>query len=178
MEHVGNKITIGGTAMSLFNSLPKILLLFAFLSCSTKVKEIDSSITGKVIAVKDGDTIEVLYDGAPLTIRFAHIDCPELKGKQPFGQDAKKFTSDHCFGQTVTVMNEGKYDRYRRLIGVIINERNENINKELVKAGLAWHFKKYSTDTSYDSLELIARQNKIGLWADPNHISPWNWRKH
>ncbi|MDI3322003.1 thermonuclease family protein [Pinibacter soli] len=164
--------------MTLLNSFPKILFLFAFLSCTTKVKEIDTAITGKVIAVKDGDTIEVLYDGQPLTIRFAHIDCPELKRRQPFGQDAKKFTSEHCFGQTVTVLNEGEFDRYKRLIGVIINERNENINKELVKAGLAWHFKKYSTDTSYDSLELIARQNKIGLWIDPDPISPWDWRKH
>jgi endonuclease YncB( thermonuclease family) len=164
--------------MTLFNSFPKILLLFALLSCSTKAKEIDGTITGKVIAVKDGDTIEILYDGRPLTIRFAHIDCPELKKSQPFGQAAKKFTSEHCFGQNVTVISEGKYDRYKRLIGVIVNESNENINKELVKAGLAWHYKKYSTDASYDSLELVARQNKIGLWIDPDPVAPWDWRKH
>lgn len=155
----------------------KIFFLSLLLSCSNEVKEIGKQITGKVIAIKDGDTIEILFDGKPLTIRFAHVDCPEIKKGQPFGQAAKKFTSDHCFGQIVTVISEGKYDRYKRLIAVIINENNENINKELVKAGLAWHFKKYSTDTSYDTLELIAKQNKIGLWADDNPIPPWNWRK-
>ncbi len=112
-----------------------------------------------------------------MTIRFAHVDCPEIRKGQPFGQAAKKFTSELCFGQIVTVINEGKYDRYKRLIAVIINEENENVNKELVKAGLAWHFIKYSNDTSYDDLELTARQNKVGLWADENPTPPWDWRK-
>lgn len=163
--------------MNFIKWLPKIFLLLLLVSCSNKVKDIGNQITGRVIAVKDGDTIEILFDGKPLTIRFAHIDCPELKKGQPFGQAAKKLTSDLCFGQTVTVINEGKYDRYKRLIAVIINEKNENVNKELVKAGLAWHFKKYSTDTSYDDLELNSRQNKIGLWADDNPTPPWDWRK-
>jgi micrococcal nuclease len=156
---------------------PKIFFLLFFLSCSNKAKKIDKIITGKVIAVKDGDTIDILFDGKAFTIRFAHVDCPEIKKDQPFGQAAKKFTSDLCFGQIVTVINEGKYDRYKRLIGVIINEKNENINKELVKAGFAWHFKQFSTDSSFDDLELVARQNKIGLWAEENPIPPWNWRK-
>jgi endonuclease YncB( thermonuclease family) len=165
--------------MSFTKTLSKILLLFLFLSlsCSSKVKEIDKLITGKVIGVKDGDTIEILFEGKPLTIRFAHVDCPEVKKSQPFGQAAKNFTSALCFGQTVTVITEGKFDRFKRLVAVIINEENKNVNKELVKAGLAWHFKKYSTDTSYDDLELTAKQNKIGLWADENPTPPWDWRK-
>jgi endonuclease YncB( thermonuclease family) len=163
--------------MIFVKSFQKIFLLFLLISCSSNTKEIGNSISGKVIVVKDGDTIEILYDGKPLTIRLAHIDCPEIKKGQPFGKAAKQFTSDHCYGQFVTAVNEGKYDRYKRLIAVIINEKNENVNKELVKAGLAWHFKKYSTDTSYDDLELIAKQNKVGLWIDNNPTPPWDWRK-
>lgn len=132
---------------------------------------------GKVVAIKDGDTIEVLYENNTIAIRFAHVDCPEVKKNQPFGQAAKKFTSNLCFGQIVTVQNDGKFDRYKRLIAVIINERKESVNKELVKAGLAWHFLKYSTDSSYDKLEAMARKNKIGLWIDDNPTPPWNWRK-
>lgn len=131
----------------------------------------------KVIAVKDGDTIEVLYENNPIIVRLAHIDCPEIKKHQPFGQAAKKFTSDICFGQTVTIQNEGKFDRYKRLLAVVINNKNENVNKALVKAGFAWHFLKYSTDTSYRNLEAIARKSKIGLWADENPTPPWKWRK-
>ena len=56
---------------------------------------------GKVTGIKDGDTYKVLYDGSEKTIRLAHIDCPEKK--QPFGNNAKQFTSDICYGKNVTV---------------------------------------------------------------------------
>jgi endonuclease YncB( thermonuclease family) len=154
------------------------LLLFTFIfSCTSSVKEISRTLTAKVIAVKDGDTIEIFYEGKPLAIRFAHVDCPEIRKSQPFGKAAKLFTSDHCFGQTVTVINEGKFDRYKRLIAVVVNEKHQNVNKELVKAGLAWHFVRYSTDATYAELEREARKNKIGLWQDLNPTAPWEWRK-
>ena len=161
--------------MNFVKSFFKVFLLFILLSCSNESKKTNKSIVGKVIAVKDGDTIDILFDGKPLTIRFAHIDCPEKK--QPFGNMAKKFTSDRCFGQTVTNLNDYKFDRNKRLIGVIINEQGENLNKALVKAGLAWHYLKYSTDETYSNLESLARQEKVGMWSDPNINEPWNWRK-
>jgi endonuclease YncB( thermonuclease family) len=155
-----------------------ICLLFLF-SCKVEGQHIQlpTKFQAKVIGVKDGDTIEVLYDNNPIIIRLAHIDCPEIKKHQPFAQAAKKFTSDMCFGQLVTIANNGAFDRYKRLIAVVMNDRNENVNKALVTAGLAWHFLKYSTDTSYDELEAIARQNKTGLWADEHPVAPWEWRK-
>lgn len=154
-----------------------IFLSFLLLSCGNN-KEYDfvSRINGKVIKIKDGDTIEILFDGKPLTIRFANIDCPEKR--QPFGNIAKQFTAEKCFGQIVVILNNNKFDRNKRLIGVIINEQGENVNKELIKAGLAWHYLKYSTDASYSNLETLARQNKVGLWSDPNPVAPWNWRKN
>lgn len=152
------------------------LSFLLLLSCNNeKVKtKLEKEIQGKVIKIKDGDTIDILFDGKPLTIRFAHVDCPEKK--QPFGTVAKQFTADKCFRQVVTIQNENKYDRNKRLIGVVINEEGENVNKELLKAGLAWHYKKYSTDNSYSELEVIARESKVGLWVDNNVIPPWDWR--
>lgn len=44
---------------------------------------LQKAITGKVIHVIDGDTIEILYEGKPLRIRLNGIDCPEKY--QPFG---------------------------------------------------------------------------------------------
>ncbi len=152
-----------------------IFLCFLILSCGNKKEYyIESEINGKVIKIKDGDTIDIFFNGKPLTIRFAHIDCPEKK--QPFGNVAKKFTADKCFGQYVTIVSEKKIDRNKRLIGEVINEKGENVNKELVKAGLAWHYLKYSSDTLYSNLENIARQNKVGLWREPNPTPPWDWR--
>lgn len=154
------------------------LCLLLLLSCSNSLPiEITARLQGKVIGVKDGDTIEILTEGNPLTIRLAHIDCPETRKQQPFGRTAKQFTSDYCFGQQVVVVHQNKYDRYKRLIGEVINSKGQNLNKELVNAGLAWHFKKYSSDYHYAVIELKARNAKKGLWADKNPTPPWLWRK-
>ncbi|WP_421946230.1 thermonuclease family protein [Pedobacter sp.] len=53
----------------------------------------------------------------------------------------------------------------------------QNVNQEMVKLGMAWHFKKYSSDVTYAALENNARRNRIGLWKEPNPIAPWEWRK-
>lgn len=137
----------------------------------------NQTFAAKVIRIIDGDTMEVLYENTPIKIRLAHIDCPEKRGKQPFGNNAKIALSDLCFGQMVTVQGEN-YDRYKRLIAVIINNKKQVVNQEMVKQGMGWHFKRYSTAVLYDELELQARQNKVGLWQEPNPTPPWNWRKN
>lgn len=43
----------------------------------------------KVIGISDGDTMEILYQNTPIKIRLAHIDCPEKRGSQPYGNNAK-----------------------------------------------------------------------------------------
>ncbi|WKS94741.1 thermonuclease family protein [Riemerella columbina] len=128
----------------------------------------------KVIGVKDGDTIELLVDGKPMTVRLAHIDCPEKK--QLFGTKAKQATSDLAFGKQVQVRHHQKKDRYGRLIAEIILPDGRILNQILVKQGLAWHFKKYSKDPTYTRLEQEARQKKIGIWSE-DAIAPEQWRQ-
>lgn len=130
---------------------------------------------GKIVAVKDGDTYQVLTeDNVLITIRLAHVDCPE-KG-QSFGKNAKQFGSDFCFGKQVKIVSDGKFDRYHRLIAEIYVQKN-CLNKELVKNGFAWHFKKYSKSIEYNDMEIEARSKKIGLWSDDEAMAPWVWRK-
>lgn len=127
------------------------------------------------IGIQDGDTITVkTKNNKQYKIRLAHIDCPEKR--QPFGSKAKEFTSNFCFDKKLKVIFEGKRDRNGRIIGVVFNEKEENLNKALIEAGLAWHYKKYSSDPIYGQLETISRLKKIGLWQDPNPIAPWEWR--
>lgn len=156
------------------------LLCFSFASCKEHAKKENKksdfplTFQGKITAIKDGDTYKVLYNGKEETIRLAHIDCPEKK--QPFGNKAKQFASNICFGKVVTVKTEGKTDRNKRIIGEIILQDGTNVNKELVKNGLAWHYKKYSNNNEYAELEMTARQQQIGLWTDKEPIAPWEWR--
>lgn len=132
--------------------------------------------TGKVVSIKDGDTFEVLYDGFAERIRLAEIDCPE--SKQAFGKAAKKYASDLCYGKTVTVESGGKRDRYGRVVGTIITQDGINVNEELVKAGLAWHYKDYSDSEEIAQMEQEARAQKVGLWSAKRPTAPWQYRKN
>lgn len=154
-----------------------LTLLSCLLSFPAAQEQYPTYLTGKVISVTDGDTIDILYNNKPLRIRLEHIDCPEIRKQQPFGAQAKKFTSEKCFGQTVRVLHKNEVDRNKRLIGEVVNAEGLNVNKALVKAGLAWHFIKYSSSQEYAALEKRARVMKVGLWRDPNPTAPWNWRK-
>lgn len=140
-----------------------------------KVQASEETPVYKVVRIKDGDTFVLLADNQEQVVRLAHIDCPEKK--QPFASKAKQFASDLCFGKYVTVQHHNQYDRYRRLIAEIILPDGRNVNRELIKEGLAWHFKKYSADTNYAVLEIKAREEKTGLWSEKNPIAPWMWRK-
>jgi len=164
----------------------KIFLLFLLMACNQTESQVGTPAIKKqtatplenkaykVIGVKDGDTFVLLVNGKEQVVRFAHIDCPEKK--QPFGTKAKQFVSDACFGTFVTLVHNNKYDRNKRLIAEVLLADGRNLNKELVKNGLAWHYKKYSADTAYASLETTARQQKAGLWIENTAVPPWQWR--
>jgi len=129
--------------------------------------------SGQCVAVTDGDTIKVMHEGKAEKIRLYGIDCPEKN--QPFGKKAKWFASDLTFKKIVEVKSLNK-DRYGRTIAwVYVNDKC--LNEELLRAGLAWHYKRYSKDKSLAVLEEEARAMKIGLWSDPHSMPPWEWRR-
>ncbi len=132
------------------------------------------SFIGRVIGVTDGDSLTILHDGKGEKVRLEGIDCPEKK--QPFGKRAKQFTSDLTFGREVTVHASGR-DRYGRTLAHVLLPNGQDLNHELLKAGFAWWFRKYSKDTTLGGMEDEARREKRGLWADPEPVAPWEWRK-
>ena len=160
----------------------KIILLLIFYSLLGKIEAENQAsstnqiFTAKVIRILDGDTLEILYNNKPIKIRLARIDCPEKRSFQPFNDNAKKALSTLCFGQQVTVHSQNP-DRYGRIIAIIINSKKQIVNQEMIKQGMAWHFKRYSNDAVYANLEIQARKEKVGLWKDSNPIAPWDWRK-
>lgn len=127
--------------------------------------------TGRVVGVSDGDTISVLHNGHGEKVRLYGIDCPEKR--QAFGQRAKQFTSELVFGKEVTVRDRGR-DKYGRTIGEVVLGDGRVVNRELVMAGMAWAYRKYST--VYVSEEADARAIGRGLWGDPDPVPPWEFR--
>jgi endonuclease YncB( thermonuclease family) len=53
---------------------------------------------------------------------------------------------------------------------------NKYLSAEIIKAGMGWHYKRYSKSIELSDFEIIARKNKTGLWVDNNPIEPWEWR--
>ncbi len=52
----------------------------------------------------------------------------------------------------------------------------QDVNRQMVADGLAWHFTRYSDDATLAEAEREARGARRGLWADPEAVPPWEWR--
>ena len=150
----------------------RLLIIYLLLLLPTYANA--AIITGKVIKVLDGDTIDIFYNNKPERIRFNGIDAPE-KG-MPHGQKAKQFVLDLA-AQKIVSVNVTDTDRYGRSIGDITLPDGRNLNREVVKAGYAWWYWKYSSDASLGELETEARKARRGLWQDKAPMAPWDWRK-
>jgi endonuclease YncB( thermonuclease family) len=138
------------------------------------------TLTGRVVRITDGDTVVVLdSSNAQHKIRLQGIDAPE-RG-QAFGTKSKEHLSDTVAGKFVVVEYE-KRDRYERILGKVLLS-GEDMNLEQIKAGLAWHYKKYQNEQTttdrvkYSDTEREARMAKRGLWQDANPMPPWDYRK-
>lgn len=127
---------------------------------------------GKVVSVLEGDTIKVLKEDKQVKIRLASIDCPEKE--QPYWQTAKNFTANLVDRMIVNVWPTGT-DRYGRIIAYVFVD-GIDLNKELLKAGMAWHQNQNSRDPELARLEFQARSQKRGLWEEPNPVPPWEFR--
>ena len=131
----------------------------------------------KVVSVTDGDTIKVYNaEQGQVKVRLYGIDTPE-KG-QAFGKAAGKHLASLIAGATVEVESVAK-DRYGRTVGIVWGS-GTNINQEMVKAGYAWVYSRYCDKPFCEywlALESEARQDKKGLWQEPNPVPPWEWRR-
>ena len=78
------------------------------------------------------------------------------------------------------VTYEKTVSTYRARILLKLNARADGrmLNRELVREGACWWYQKYAPgDTVLEGLEKYAREERKGLWADPQPVPPWEWRK-
>jgi endonuclease YncB( thermonuclease family) len=154
----------------------KSIFIFLLLFCNLVCAEL---ISGRVVAISDGDTITVLdRSNTPHKIRLMGIDAPEKS--QSYGNISKSNLSDLIYLKSVEVVWEKK-DRYNRIIGKV-NLNNIDICLQQIRSGLAWHYKKYAYEqnsadrTLYSEAENSAKLSKLGLWKDMNPVPPWDFR--
>lgn len=132
-----------------------------------------AELAGLVVAVLDGDTIDVLIDRQPVRVRLAQIDAPEKR--QAFGTRARQALASMVFQQSVKVVDTGR-DRYGRVLGTVFLS-GKNINAAMVEQGMAWVYRQYAKDQALFALEEDARKHGRGLWVDANPIPPWEYRR-
>jgi endonuclease YncB( thermonuclease family) len=132
------------------------------------------SFQGRVVAITDGDTIRVLRGKEQVRVRLHGIDAPERK--QAFGTRARQYAGELAHEKLVRVDVKGT-DRNGRTVGAVILPNGRNLNHELVRAGFAWHLRRYAPhDRELARLEQEARKAKRGLWTDPAPVAPWEFR--
>nr|MBI3614194.1 thermonuclease family protein [Nitrospirota bacterium] len=129
--------------------------------------------TGLVMNVTDGDTMTVMREGVARPVQLVGIDCPELK--QPYGKQAKRYVAQLALNQEVMVKEEGP--GAEGLLGLVTLPDGRVLNQELVRAGYCWWARQYRGDDALPLLEAEAHAAQQGLWADPEPVPPWEWRK-
>jgi endonuclease YncB( thermonuclease family) len=124
--------------------------------------------------VSDGDTFTYLTDAKEqVKVRMHGIDCPEKK--QAYGQAAREKLSGLIFGKQVRVQATDT-DRYRRVVAIVFVD-NVNVNEEMIRSGMAWHYRAYDKNPTWARLQEEARAQRVGLWSQARPTAPWDWRR-
>jgi micrococcal nuclease len=130
---------------------------------------------GECVKVADGDTITVAHGGRAEVIRLWGVDCPE--SQQAFGAQARAYTADLCLGKSVLI-RPIEHDQYGRTVATVILASGSSLAADLVRDGYAWWYRYYAPKaTELRDLEGEARAGRLGLWAAPNPVAPWDFRR-
>jgi endonuclease YncB( thermonuclease family) len=135
----------------------------------------DFDLTGKVVRIADGDTVSILdKTNTQHKIRLYGIDTPERD--QPYGKVAKRALAQLVDGKMVGIVVI-ETDRYGRTVGTLYRD-GININVAMIAGGHAWWYQHYArNERKLAESEQQARRQRLGLWAEPNPVPPWKWRR-
>jgi endonuclease YncB( thermonuclease family) len=135
-------------------------------------------------SVSNGETFTVARGDEEMKVKLCGVNAPSKD--QPQGIEARDYLRSLLAKNKDAMVNitEIEKDRYGRTVAEVFVylDANEHIhaNTEMLSAGMAWHYKKYSKNClSPDLLEVAeanARENKLGVFAS-NSKPPWEWRK-
>jgi micrococcal nuclease len=129
----------------------------------------------RVVAIIDGDTIDVLRTSPnrKVRIRLDGIDAPE--SAEPFAKDATHLARQILFDQVVSVVGK-EVDRYGRLVARV-HSNGRDFSLEMISAGLACYFLQYSSDLLLASAEQEAIALGRGFWKPGAPQPHCSWSK-
>lgn len=124
----------------------------------------------EIVRVVDGDTVYIACDIGNQAVRLEHVDAPEIGS--PLWRESREYIEKHWLGEGCWCTVTG-VDRYGRWIGTFESDNCSQLHWELLRKGLAFHYRKYSNDQASFVMEKKAKEEQIGLWAIPNAYTNW-----
>jgi endonuclease YncB( thermonuclease family) len=142
---------------------------------------------GQATKVFDGDSF-LMRDpgGKEIEVRLYAIDAPERS--QPWSRRSRESLRRLIRGYDLS-LELVDTDRYGRAVAKVTRQMDGLvINKEMIRRGDAWVYRRYASDPDSLSrlglqdlfeLEEAARNQSLGLWSLPKaeQMAPWEWRK-
>lgn len=132
----------------------------------------------ELIRVVDGDTIVISYEGEDMKVRFIGVNTPESatgnsNRDTQEGISASNFTKQLLSDSDIVYIefDEGKYDKYGRLLAYVYTEDGVQINALLLQNGLArtmFRNPNYKYQTEFNEIQRYAEGNDIGFWGINN----------
>lgn len=128
-------------------------------------------------SIHDGDTLRIRQGEKVTKIRFCGIDAPELA--QPLGPESRDYLKRLVGDGAVRVVTVEK-DKYDRTVAELFLPDGRSVNVEMVRAGMAYHYERYSGNCSVRGMivqaEDEAKSRHIEVWGG-DYQKPWDYRK-
>lgn len=147
-----------------------------------KLKGLET-VNGKVIHIKDGDTIDVNVKGKKQTVRLLLLDTPESVSQkippQKMGKEASTFLKKQLEGKSVTLVYDRgpKEDKYGRKLAYVFCD-GTHINELMIKSGygIIAYISRPNTTFLPEMLEAEneAKESKAGVWSIKGFVDEKN----
>ena len=131
------------------------LLLIICSSCNQRMSRGQYDYYVQVVGITDGDTFNGLtQDKIEIRFRIFGIDAPEKN--QAFSNRSKQYLSNLIYNKRVGIKVQKKNDVYGIPVVWVYTPDGRDGSAEMLKAGMAWHFKKYDNSEIYAELKQTA----------------------
>ncbi|ACM15832.1 MULTISPECIES: thermonuclease family protein [Bacillus] len=141
------------------------------------------TVKGKVLHIKDGDTIDVNVKGQKQTVRLLLLDTPESVSQkippQKMGKEASSFLKKQLEGKKVTLVYDRgpKEDKFGRKLAYVFCD-GIHINELMVKSGygIIAYISRPNTTFLPEMLEAEnkAKESKAGVWSIKGFVDEKN----
>jgi micrococcal nuclease len=135
----------------------------------------------KLASLQDGDSFIAQSPFGRVSIRLSGVDAPERD--QAYSAQARAQMQQLLQGRqlNITVLKKDQYQRLVADVSVVVEGKTLDVGLEQIKAGLAWHFKRFAKEQAFETRLAFTREQRLGLWKDLDGKTPpeapWDFRR-